>query len=499
MKKSTSRYRRFSLIVILSFFISESQGSETTKAISKNPKSFAVAPPAVEGTPIPLSMADAVSLGLRNNRAIRSAYLQRISQKFNLRVAESKFTPQLSINGSYLNMRDSSNGVTDTTALTPAATINIPTGAQLSLTWANTSTKMNDQNRLPSSVLTLSFIQPLLRNAGRDISLASVRTARIDESINILNLKITISQSIIQIIFSYREFLRAQNQLKIAEDALSRSQSLLKINNDLINVGRMAKIDIIQTEADVASQELAVEEAANQIDSARLALLSLLAIDSRANVLAVDAFFLKPISVDVNEALSIALEHQPEYLSALLSIERAKINLGVAKNQRLWDLSIVAAVTHNKNTSFLQNEIAQGQQKNTYVGLQLAIPLTDLTHQQAEVAASTNLQSETLQMEELRQSIEQRVRDAVRNVQTRWRQFEIAQRARNLSLKKLEAEREKLQVGRSSNFQVLSFESDLRNAENAQLNTMNAYLNALTILDQQQGKTLDSWQITPND
>jgi outer membrane protein TolC len=56
-------------------------------------------------------------------------------------------------------------------------------------------------------------------------------------------------------------------------------------------------------------------------------------------------------------------------------------------------------------------------------------------------------------------------------------------------------ENEKLKVGRSSNFQILVFEGDLRNTENAQLNAQIAYLNALTDLDDRMGRILDTWRI----
>ena len=46
---------------------------------------------------------------------------------------------------------------------------------------------------------------------------------------------------------------------------------------------------------------------------------------------------------------------------------------------------------------------------------------------------------------------------------------------------------------------MLSFESDLRNAENAQLNALIAYLNAQTQLDLTLGMTLESWEIALND
>ncbi|HID8127728.1 TPA: TolC family protein, partial [Pseudomonas aeruginosa] len=50
---------------------------------------------------IDLSLSDAVYLGLRNNRGIRSAYLQRIAQKFDLRVAADAFNPKLVVRGDY--------------------------------------------------------------------------------------------------------------------------------------------------------------------------------------------------------------------------------------------------------------------------------------------------------------------------------------------------------------------------------------------------------------
>ncbi len=46
---------------------------------------------------------------------------------------------------------------------------------------------------------------------------------------------------------------------------------------------------------------------------------------------------------------------------------------------------------------------------------------------------------------------------------------------------------------------VLSFESDLRNAESASIDALIAYLNAKTRLDQILGTTLESWDIALND
>ena len=75
------------------------------------------------------------------------------------------------------------------------------------------------------------------------------------------------------------------------------------------------------------------------------------------------------------------------------------------------------------------------------------------------------------------------------------RQVELAVQARELSERKLDIEQEKLKAGRSTNFQLVSFQNDLLNAQNNELNAKIEYLNALTALDRILGTTLDTWEI----
>ena len=59
----------------------------------------------------------------------------------------------------------------------------------------------------------------------------------------------------------------------------------------------------------------------------------------------------------------------------------------------------------------------------------------------------------------------------------------------------LQNEQEKLKYGRSSNFQVVSYQLDLANAENTLLTAEVDYLNSLVSLDQTLGTTLNTWRI----
>jgi outer membrane protein TolC len=87
------------------------------------------------------------------------------------------------------------------------------------------------------------------------------------------------------------------------------------------------------------------------------------------------------------------------------------------------------------------------------------------------------------------------VQNGIRDVEIKFRQVEMAKQATILIKKKLEIEQEKLKVGRTTNFQLLSFQNDLVNAQVSELGAIIDYLNGLTSLDQTLGTTLGTWGV----
>jgi outer membrane protein TolC len=445
-----------------------------------------------------LSLADAIALGLRGNRDIRRSYLQRVAHKFELQVAEAFFSPRLVLSGKHLARRGSEDREQDT-RVAPTLTVSNEWGTQFSLSWTRQLNRAAQAGRRDQRGLSLEVIQPLLRNAGHEIVTAPRRRARLTEHSHRLRLQASVAQSVTQIVSAYRELLKAQEQQRIVAEALARSREQLKVNDALISAGRMARVDRLQNEADLAYQELNAEQAAHQLEASRRSLLQLLALDLSMPLYASEALIAEPVDIDRQEALQIALARQPEHLQQRIAEELTDIDLLLAKNQQRWDLSLIAGAGHDRHG--FSSDTAQGRERrwNGYAGLQLEIPIGDLSLRQRVVNAQVAVETQILQQAEARQLLEREVSDAVRGMQTQWRQYEIALRSRELSRRKLTAEQHKLQVGRTSNFQVLSFEEDLRRSENAVLNALIAYLTAQTQLDERLGMTLDSWEIALND
>lgn len=447
---------------------------------------------------VELTLADAVYLGLRNNRSIRSAYLRRIVEKFDLRDAEDTFSPRTTI----ASRHDAKRGQNERQrehSLTPKVELLNEWGTAFSLGWEQRLNRADQAGRQRNNGLDIKIVQPLLRGAGREITTAPLRTARLNEVRRQLELKAKVAQTVTQIVTAYRELLRAQERVHISESALNRSRRLLEMNKALIVAGRMASFESVQTEAGVASQELDVEEATNQLDSNRKALLLLLALDLTTRLKAADVLKAERVDIDQQQALQLALAQQPQYLQALIDGEQKHIALRIAENQRLWDVSLVGGANQTRRSPAADNDRNAGRDWGSYAGIEVNIPIGDLSARRAVAGAQVALQEHDLELVGARQSLEQHVGDGIRDMGTRWRQYEIAQRVRELSQRKLDIEREKLQLGRSSNFQVLSFEADLQHAQNSVLNAQIAYLNAQTQLDEQLGMTLQSWEIALND
>ncbi|MHC8286716.1 TolC family protein [Pseudomonas sp. XS1P51] len=441
-----------------------------------------------------LTLDDAVYLGLRNHRGIKSAYLQRVGQKFDLRVAKDAFNPKLLLKAKYQGTQGSEDQASHTT-LSPTASLLGEYGTRISLGWTRQLSSAELAGRTRSDGLDLTVIQPLLRGAGRDITTAPLRLAKISEQSNRLNLKASVSQAIFDIITAYRELLKSQQQLIIVQEALERSHSLLEVNKALISSGRMAAFEIIQAQADIATQELSVEEAQNQVHRNRLALLQLLALDLSTTLYAAEVPVASPTLIDKHEALRVAQAQQPQYLSTLLDSQRIDLDLVIAQDQARWDVSLVAGANQLQG----RNDAGTGRRWDSYAGVQLEIPLGELATRRAEVHARINIESHQITLADARQELERSVNDVVRELGTRWRQYEIAQRASELSKRKLDIEQEKLGAGRSSNFQIISFEGDMRDAQNAQINALIAYLNTQAQLDLILGVMLENWEIALND
>ena len=437
-----------------------------------------------------LTLSDTVNLVQENNRTIKNSYLQRIIDRQELAVAEDEFipnfTPEVFLGFNQRLQRDSQE-----LSVSGDLEVKMPIGATLGVT----SDNLGQGIGISELDFRVTFDQPLLKGFGVDINLAPIEIARLEEKVNFLTLKSILIGSITEAIEAYLRLLQAQEQIKIEQLALENAEKRLEIIQALIDAGRRARVELVQSETDVANREVSLLAAQNRLAQARLDLIEILDIERNLELVATDIEnAVASISLEDDKLTQLAFANNPEYLQSLRRLEIEKFNLLLAENEQLWGLDLQVSYG-------LTNRTDIDDQTDVRAGIILSREFGNVSLEQSVERSQVRLEQANNNLEETQESLEIEIDNRIRDVKFNLKQIELAGRARELSEQQLENEREKLRLGvRGARLiDVLNFENDLVQAKNRELNTMIDYLSALTRLEQTVGITLDRWNIKVDD
>lgn len=430
-----------------------------------------------EGNGLDLGLDQAIRLALAGSRDAIEARLAREELVLTLQAAEERYEPMLSL-GAGVEARNREEASADVTF---GPSLRVPTGGTFRLSWRKPVAGEGD--REASAVV--GFSQPLLKGFGADVDASSLKRARLAERIGIAAFRDRVAAIVDAVTGAYRGALSARRRIAIAADALERARRQLRVNRALVDAGRMAEQDLVQTEAEIANREYALIDAENALERANAALVNVLDLDDGTHVEPREEPDVAPRRPDLEESLETAFALRTDWLRAETGVELARIDLGVARNGLLPDLSLDVTVSRGG-----------GRQETDWRGsLTLTVPLRDGEPERALTRARNDVLRAEMTRAETRQTIGIEVRRAVRDVSVALRRIDLARQARELAERKVDIERRKLQEGLSSAFQLGRFEDDLVAAQNRELDAVVGYRNALTVLDRTLGTTLDRWGI----
>ncbi|MED5262522.1 MAG: TolC family protein, partial [Myxococcota bacterium] len=122
----------------------------------------------------------------------------------------------------------------------------------------------------------------------------------------------------------------------------------------------------------------------------------------------------------------------------------------------------------------------------------VSVPLGNTTARKRLTQANLQLRRSKTDERRLEQTIILDIREAVRSLDAAYRGIGAAERGSVAAAEQLRAERIRLEHGESTPFEVLLKESDLVQSESQWITAVQAYRNALTALERQQGTILES-------
>lgn len=448
-----------------------------------------------------LSIREAILLALRYNPNIQNAELDRIIQRYQLRLANNEFELQYALGASGVVQKNTFNGVgsdtTHTFIASPELKLKTKLGTTASLSIDNNVAIYNGYNPL----LNFSITQPLLRGFGPSVNEVDLLNARDNEWLNKLGLQQSVVDQITQVIISYRSLILSGNNLQNQRLQLKEAKKSYKINEKKIEAGQLEPTGNIQQSYQIESLSLMVEQGENDFNTASLDLLQTIGLDPDMHLSVPSDVTLKEIIVpDLQQSIEIALNQNTQYLAlkmGLLADERA---YNVAKNKQLWQLDAAGGVqsgTVNDVTGLNGGlrGIYNGNNLNQSARLTLTVPLHDLDRRGQLINAKIRLEKDRINMIAAKRALITSITNTINNIRSLAKRYQLAQKQVKLAQQSYTLEKKKLQAGISSALDVNNTQNQLIQAQSGLIGAKIAYLNQLSALQRTLGTTLEYWKI----
>jgi outer membrane protein TolC len=448
-----------------------------------------------------LSLREAILLALRYNSNIQNTELDRIIQRYQLRLAYNKFELQYALAGTALTERNQFSNVGSTTTqrylATPELALKNKLGGELALKMDNNVASQGGYNPLAN----LSYTQPLLRGFGKSVNEAGLLDAKDADWLSQLSLRQTVMDQITQVISAYRALILSSNNFQNQRRQLVDAKTIFKNNEKRIKAGQLEPAGNIQQAYQVESLSLMVEQAGNEFKTASLELLQTIGLDPEMRLAVPDDVSVgKVVIPDVRESIKTALEHNTQYLALVLAVRADERAYSVAKNQQLWQLDFTANVqtgamtdVGTNNRGF--NNIYNGENTTESAGVVLRIPLHDLDRRNQLISAKIKLEKDRLNVIAGRRALTASIKTIINTLSSQAKQYELAKRQLHLAEQSYELEKKKQHAGIASALDVNNTQNQLIQAQARLISSKLAYLNQLSALQRILGTTLSAWKI----
>ena len=448
-----------------------------------------------------LSIQEAILLALRYNPNIQNVELDRIIQRYQLRLAYNEFELQYALAGqaavTKTRFSGEGNGATQSILASPEFDLKTKLGSHIALKMDNNADAIGNYNPL----LNFSFSQPLLRGLGREVNEAGLLDAIDNECLNKLNLQQSVIDQITQVISAYRALILSGNNFQSQQQQLTEADKSYKINEKKIAAGQLESTGNIQQSYQIESLSLMVEQAENDFKTSAQNLLETIGLDPDMRLSVPDDVHLGDVSTpDVNASITQALAHNAQYLALKTAFRADERAYKVAKNQQLWQLDLTTnvqagTISSVDNTSHSLRGIYSGRNITESAGLMLTIPLHDIARRNMIITAKVRLEKDRLNLIAAKRALITTIKNTISSIESLAKRYALAQRQVKLAEQSYALEKKKQEAGIASALDVNNTQNQLLQAQMGLIGAKIAYLNQVSALQRILGTTLDDWHI----
>ncbi len=472
--------------------------------------------PATSADTFPLRIEDVIRLVGQNAPAFHQARLQALAAIAGIEEAEGLYDPVLFGDLTYSYGETPTSGGLFSGGL-PAQHVRswsaqqglrstLVTGATVQVAVSENYSEDNLPENFfgfnPQSDVGINFnvTQPILRGGWMLNGTYALRSAELAAGQAGAGVRQSETAAVQAAVDAYWDLAFAIEDVKVKELSLKLAEELREVTLAKFRVGSAAEVEVVQTDADIATRTEALLTARNLVaqvqDRLRLLLFPLEdAGDWRLEFLPVS----EPPAATGSDlswetAFQVALEHRAELRQLEIDLEQKRLDWEVGRRNRLPKLDLTAS----GNSSGTARQVAEAFEtaRGFYfvgytLGLVFELPLGNRQFAGAERRSRFAYELAQRTLRDRQNEVATEVREAVRNLNYQAERVKATELASAVAQRQLEAEQRRLREGASTNFQVLQFQRDLETALSAEKNARMEYAKASIQLQTIQGLNWD--------
>lgn len=352
--------------------------------------------------------------------------------------------------------------------------------------------------------LDLTYSQPLMRDVGK---LATNRNLIIATN-NLGVSRTTFEQQVVEVTrtvgLNYWTLVEAIQQESVALESLRLAEQLHEQNKVKVDVGTMAPLELVQSEAGMATRRDEYIRAQIDVGNAEDDLREVLNIPNGelwdVNIIPQTPPDITRIEIDIDDSMASAIQNRPEIHSKILENQNLQVDSEYFANQKRPRLDLRTTYGWNglggdvTERNFFTGEItfeAEGDYGDAlrqitdreFEGwnwaLNFSVPIQNRAGKARYTIAQVAQERGDAEFDQLSLQISTEVRKAARAVTTAEALVDSTRVSRRLEEANLEAEQKRWENGMSTSFQVLQIQEDLATARSNAVKAETGYRKAL--------------------
>jgi outer membrane protein len=369
-----------------------------------------------------------------------------------------------------------------------------------------------------ASSLGFTVTQPLLRGFGLAVNRRFIRISKNEQKIAGLLVQQQLIATVYGVVRLYTDLVALYEDVKVKEETLASAEKLYTDTKAEVDEGTQAPVELTRANAQVYSLRQDLIDSRGLLEEQEAIVKNIITRRTDNDPEVLNARIIPTDSIDVpgtdetrplQDLIALAFANRPDLSQAGVQVENTQISLQGSRNGLRPEVDLVGTAQNGALAAQLNplvpaisspllggygnalEQLATRKYPTYGVGLNITLPLRNRIAQ-ADVTRDEILlrQSQVLQ-EQLRKQAQLEVEDAVIAMRRARASYEAAVETQKLQQESLDTEQAKFDVGASTSFFIIQYQSFLAQARSTVVVAKSAYLKARAALERATGTILD--------